>query len=199
MKRRNFIKNSTVASASLLSLNSFSSENNNIEKHVFNLKYAPHFGMFKSHAGSGIIDQLKFMSDQGFSAFEDNGMKNRDTKTQEKIGNFLIGSHILLLETRGVVTNKIRKTPLTYAKTEKGYVVAASYGGRDETPQWFSNLQDNLNYITVENIRMRVKHEIIPLEDRKTYWDELVKVYKTFDQYKERTERDIPLVEFIKV
>jgi len=42
-------------------------------------------------------------------------------------------------------------------------------------------------------------HEIIPLEDRKTYWDELVKVYKTFDQYKERTERDIPLVEFIKV
>jgi len=44
-----------------------------------------------------------------------------------KIGNFLIGSHILLLETRGVVTNKIRKTPLTYAKTEKGYVVAASY------------------------------------------------------------------------
>ena len=116
-----------------------------------------------------------------------------------KIGNFLIGSHILLLETRGVVTNKIRKTPLTYAKTEKGYVVAASYGGRDETPQWFSNLQDNLNYITVENIRMRVKHEIIPLGDRKTYWDELVKVYKTFDQYKERTERDIPLVEFIKV
>jgi hydroxypyruvate isomerase len=92
MKRRNFIKNSTVASASLLSLNSFSSENNNIEKHVFNLKYAPHFGMFKSHAGSGIIDQLKFMYDQGFNAFEDNGMKNRDTKTQEKIGNFLINN-----------------------------------------------------------------------------------------------------------
>ena len=92
MKRRNFIKNSTVASASLFSLNSFSSENNNIEKHVFNLKYAPHFGMFKSHAGSGIIDQLKFMYDQGFSAFEDNGMKNRDIKTQEKIGNFLINN-----------------------------------------------------------------------------------------------------------
>ena len=48
--------------------------------------------MFKSHAGNGIIDQLKFMSDQGFSAFEDNGMKNRDIKTQEKIGNFLINN-----------------------------------------------------------------------------------------------------------
>ena len=92
MKRRNFIKNSTVASASLLSLNSFALENNNIEKHVYNLKYAPHYGMFKSHVGNGIIDQLKFMSDQGFSAFEDNGMKNRDIKTQEKIGNFLINN-----------------------------------------------------------------------------------------------------------
>ena len=92
MKRRNFIKNSTVASASFLSLNSFASKSNNIEKDAFNLKYAPHFGMFKSHSGNGIIDQLKFMSDQGFSAFEDNGMKNRDTKTQEKIGNFLINN-----------------------------------------------------------------------------------------------------------
>ena len=92
MKRRNFIKNSSVASVSIFSLNSFASENNNVEKHVFNLKYAPHFGMFKSHAGSGIIDQLKFMSDQGFNAFEDNGMKNRDTRTQEKIGNFLINN-----------------------------------------------------------------------------------------------------------
>ena len=34
MKRRNFIKNSTVASASLLSLNSFTSKNNNIEKTI---------------------------------------------------------------------------------------------------------------------------------------------------------------------
>ena len=92
MKRRNFIKNSTVASASFLSLNSFATKSNNIKKHAFNLKYAPHFGMFKSHSGNGIIDQLKFMSDQGFSAFEDNGMKNRDTKTQEKIGNFLINN-----------------------------------------------------------------------------------------------------------
>ncbi len=115
------------------------------------------------------------------------------------MGNILIGSHILLLETRGIVTNKIRKTPLTYAKTQDGYVVAASYGGRDETPQWFNNLQDNLNFITVENTRMKVKHNLIPNEKREPYWDELVKVYKTFDQYRDRTKREIPLVEFIKV
>ncbi len=116
-----------------------------------------------------------------------------------KVGQRIIGSNILLLETRGVVSNKIRKTPLTYAKTENGYVVAASYGGRDTIPQWFNNLQDNLNYITVESTRLKVKHEIIPLENRAPYWEELIKVYKTFEQYKEKTQREIPLVEFTKV
>ncbi|MBT4297692.1 MAG: TIM barrel protein, partial [Flavobacteriaceae bacterium] len=62
--------------------------------HVYNLNYAPHFGMFKNHAGSDIFNQLEFIKDQGFKAFEDNGMKNRDAKTQEKIGNFLSNYNI---------------------------------------------------------------------------------------------------------
>jgi len=53
--------------------------------HRFNLKYAPHLGMFKNLAGEDPIDQLNFMADQGFTAYEDNGMKNRDTSLQEKM------------------------------------------------------------------------------------------------------------------
>lgn len=55
----------------------------------FKLKYAPHFGMFEQHAGPDLIDQLKFMADQGFRAFEDNGMKRRPVEVQEKIGREL--------------------------------------------------------------------------------------------------------------
>jgi len=51
----------------------------------FKLKYAPHFGMFKNHAGKDLIDQLKFMADEGFTALEDNGMMNKSKETQEKI------------------------------------------------------------------------------------------------------------------
>jgi hydroxypyruvate isomerase len=54
-------------------------------KRQFKLKYAPHFGMFKEHAGEDLIDQLKFMADQGFTALEDNGMKGRPVEVQEKI------------------------------------------------------------------------------------------------------------------
>ncbi|HEY3244251.1 MAG TPA: TIM barrel protein [Phycisphaerae bacterium] len=55
----------------------------------FKLKYAPHFGMFKHHAGDDPLDQLKFMADQGFTAFEDNGMMDRPVDLQEKIGGLL--------------------------------------------------------------------------------------------------------------
>ena len=94
MKRRNFIQNSTLTAASLMAVNPLFSNNNSNPNHVFNLNYAPHFGMFKNHAGSDIFNQLEFIKDQGFKAFEDNGMKNRDAKTQEKIGNFLSNYNI---------------------------------------------------------------------------------------------------------
>ena len=51
----------------------------------FKLKYAPHFGMFKHHAGEDRVDQLKFAADLGFSAWEDNGMKGRPADEQERI------------------------------------------------------------------------------------------------------------------
>jgi hydroxypyruvate isomerase len=52
---------------------------------AFKLKYAPHFGMFKHHAGEDHLDQLKFAADQGFVAWEDNGMMDRPLDLQEKI------------------------------------------------------------------------------------------------------------------
>ena len=50
----------------------------------FRMKYAPHFGMFKNSAGNDPIDQLKFAADQGFTAWEDNGMMRRDVELQKK-------------------------------------------------------------------------------------------------------------------
>ena len=83
MKRRQFIKKG-AATGSLLSFGgaamaaeAFRNPEYIIDKQSFNLKYASHEGMFKAHAGDSIIDQLEFMADRGFTAFEDNEMKNR--------------------------------------------------------------------------------------------------------------------------
>ena len=51
----------------------------------FKLKYAPHLGMFEELAGEDPVAQLHFMADQGFRAFEDNGMAGREVVLQEKM------------------------------------------------------------------------------------------------------------------
>ena len=95
MERRNFIKKTAVAGTFSLAAGSAlfgfplnDPENKDTgggDKHTFKLKYAPHFGMFKNHAGEELLDQLQFMADVGFRAMEDNGMKGRTKEMQEKI------------------------------------------------------------------------------------------------------------------
>lgn len=92
MKRRNFLSK-VVASGAALSLAPTMLANNNhviADSKGFNLNYAPHLGMFKHHAGEDPIDQLNFMADQGFSAFEDNGMKNRSPELQQKMADTMV-------------------------------------------------------------------------------------------------------------
>ncbi|NNM28311.1 MAG: TIM barrel protein [Akkermansiaceae bacterium] len=50
----------------------------------FKLKYAPHHGQFKHHAGDDYLDQIKFAADAGFTAWEDNGMMKKEPALQEK-------------------------------------------------------------------------------------------------------------------
>jgi hydroxypyruvate isomerase len=51
----------------------------------FKLKYAPSFGMFKEHSGDDPIAQIKFASDEGFTAMFDNGIMGRPVPQQEAI------------------------------------------------------------------------------------------------------------------
>lgn len=60
-----------------------------VEKQAFQLAFAPHEGMFRAHAGQDILDQIAWSADQGFTAWEDNGMPNREVSTQQKIGELL--------------------------------------------------------------------------------------------------------------
>jgi hydroxypyruvate isomerase len=94
MDRRNFMKSSGFATATAfltgisgMAMCQAGSEQSflPLKKQNFKLKYAPHFGMFENHAGKDLLDQIQFMADAGFRAMEDNGMKEHDVSTQEKI------------------------------------------------------------------------------------------------------------------
>jgi hydroxypyruvate isomerase len=51
----------------------------------FKLKYAPGLGMFAASAGKVATDQLKFIADQGFRAWFDNGLMDRPAAEQEAL------------------------------------------------------------------------------------------------------------------
>jgi hydroxypyruvate isomerase len=104
MKRRDFFVKSSLAagtaaitglstSSSVLAQSSPRGNKNKAAvpdaKNKFKLSYAPHFGMFENHAGKDLIDQLKFMADNGFMALEDNGLMGRPVEMQTKIGETL--------------------------------------------------------------------------------------------------------------
>lgn len=55
----------------------------------FKLGYGPHPGMFKAHAPGGVLDEIKFAADQGFTGWEDNGIAGRPASEQEAIGRTL--------------------------------------------------------------------------------------------------------------
>ena len=83
MSRRNFIGG--VAAAAAVGASVASKAEAAPRPGKFKLKYAPSFGAFEKSAGKDPIDQLKFMSDQGFRAMFDNRINRKPVDLQKKI------------------------------------------------------------------------------------------------------------------
>ncbi|HHM20437.1 MAG TPA: xylose isomerase [Bacteroidetes bacterium] len=83
MERRDFVKSSLAAPTALAATSSNLSQGP--APYQFPMKYAPHPGMFRHSAGDDLIAQLEFIAHQGFRAFEDNGMMDRDPALQQKM------------------------------------------------------------------------------------------------------------------
>lgn len=81
MKRRSFIAAGlSAAAAASFAQNAGAADLPSPGK--FKLKYAPKLTMFTAHAGPDPIDNLKFMADQGFSAFFELGLASRPNAEQ---------------------------------------------------------------------------------------------------------------------
>lgn len=116
MKRRELIKTTLAAGAALglSGLRGAAAQQAAGSAKGFRLKYAPHFGMFKHHAGDDLVDQLKFAADQGFTAWEDNGMAGRPVELQERIA----GAMARLGMTMGVFVAMADFQNVTFASTK---------------------------------------------------------------------------------
>jgi hydroxypyruvate isomerase len=93
--RRKLIHGGLAAGASLAAGSALGSKSVS-HSGPFKLNYAPHFGMFSASAGNDLVDQLKFAADEGFRAWEDNGMKGRSVEELNRIAKAMTDLGIMM-------------------------------------------------------------------------------------------------------
>lgn len=87
--RRHFLAQSSAAGLATAFLSGKAAAQNEGKSNKFSMHFGPHPGMLRHHAGDDILDQIRFAHDQGFTAWEQNGMPRESPEMQEKIGKLL--------------------------------------------------------------------------------------------------------------
>jgi len=105
------------------------------------------------------------------------------------------GAEILLLTTEGRKSGQLRTMPLIHRTDDGRWVVVASKGGWPANPAWFENLMAN------PDATIQVRGETVPVrasaaqgEERRRLWSLMTEVWPAYDDYQQRTAREIPVV-----
>ena len=102
---------------------------------------------------------------------------------------------MLLLTTKGRTTGEERTTPLIYARDGDRYVIVASKGGAPDDPGWYRNLTKT------PEVELQVEDEVFPARartaegpEREQLWVKVNEVWPHYEEYAQRTDREIPVV-----
>jgi deazaflavin-dependent oxidoreductase (nitroreductase family) len=105
------------------------------------------------------------------------------------------GVPTLLLTTTGNRTGLLRRTALIYAQDGDGYVVVASDGGSAGHPSWYRNLDaDPHVHVQVGAEEFDATARTATGGERARLWPLVTAVWPAYDEYQQRTEREIPVV-----
>jgi deazaflavin-dependent oxidoreductase (nitroreductase family) len=107
-----------------------------------------------------------------------------------------MGMPVVMLQTTGRKTGKVRTTMLTTPLEDGDRVIlVASYGGDDRHPSWFLNLRDNPDVeLTLRGQTRKMRATVASPEERAELWPRVTKDHRNYAGYQTRTEREIPLV-----
>jgi deazaflavin-dependent oxidoreductase (nitroreductase family) len=121
----------------------------------------------------------------------------RETKGEH--GYHWRGTTILLLTTTGRESGEPRTTPLIHRTDGDRWVVVASKGGAPEHPSWYENLlADPDATIEVRAEKIPVRATTASGEERSRLWSLMTEVWPAYDEYTQKTDREIPVVVFAR-
>jgi deazaflavin-dependent oxidoreductase (nitroreductase family) len=110
-------------------------------------------------------------------------------------GRFPSGAPVLLLTTIGCKSGEPRVAPLLYLRDAENLVIVASKGGMSRHPTWYRNLQANPEVeVELGSERRKLRARTASAEEKAVLWPRLVEMYRSYDDYQARTEREIPVI-----
>lgn len=99
---------------------------------------------------------------------------------------------VLLLTSTGRRSGQPRTTPVLYLADGENMVVIGSNAGNTNAPAWSHNLKANPDAeVEVGGRRQSVRARVAEGEERALLWQKVNELYAGFDDYDERTSRDI--------
>jgi len=108
----------------------------------------------------------------------------------------LVGGDALILTTRGRKTGRPTSTPLFYAKDGENVLIAASFAGSGTPPGWYLNLVAHPDVeASIDGRTARYVARTLSPQQAEAAWPKLLTVYPTFERYRKRARRVIPIVE----
>ncbi len=108
---------------------------------------------------------------------------------------WLRGAPIMLLTTTGRKSGQSRTAPLLYLIDGDRVIIVASQGGMSTNPAWYLNLEANAACeVQIGNDRRHMRARRATEDEKADYWPRLTSMYRDFDDYQARTERNIPVM-----
>ena len=105
------------------------------------------------------------------------------------------GTTILLLTTIGRKSGEPRTSALIYRDWEDKQLIVASKGGADAPPAWYLNLEANPEVqVQIKGDRFTAKARIATADEKPAMWRHMTEVWPAYDEYQDKTDREIPVV-----
>ncbi len=105
------------------------------------------------------------------------------------------GTTALILTTRGRRSGEPRRTPLIYQRHGDDVIIVASRGGDPEPPAWYLNLQADPEVgVQIRDDRFTARARTATEDERPELWRLMTATWPAYDEYQERTDRQIPVV-----
>lgn len=142
-----------------------------------------------------MAEQRKKMVDVGFKIMN-SAHRGILAATGGRFPKSLMGMAPVELRTIGRKSGQVRSTMLTSpVHDENRVVLVASKGGDDRDPQWYRNLVANPDVeLVIGGTTRKMRARTASPDEKAALWPDIVAVYKWYDSYQQRADRDIPVV-----